>query len=242
MKLTDATFRIFDTETTGFDHDKDQVAEVAWLDVKLKFDVKNAEYVPEIVGSFSELCAIDRPMPFDAMAVNNITPELSENAPPFGPTKAKLLAGDVYYVAHNAAFDTGFFPEIKQDKVLCTNRMARHLIEDHGSYRLQYLRYSLGLYHNEVAEIQAHRAMGDVEVLANLFVDLINRSSIEDVDQLVRLCTTPIKQKIMYFGKKHYGQLWSEVPTSYLNWMKNNVEDLEMDTAYTLQVELASRA
>ena len=136
---------------------------------------------------------------FGAMAIHNITPEDIENCdtfedanlpqegidPEFSGNSLKeyleYLAQEYIWVAHNVDFDV----EVLQKKgiivpnTICTLKVARNALttpdgHDLESYKLQFLRYYLGLYKNEDKNhIQAHDALSDV-----YFLILMNKSNL----------------------------------------------------------------
>jgi exodeoxyribonuclease X len=59
------------------------------------------------------------------------------------------------------------------------------------------------------------------------------------VDELLKLSTKAVVLKKVGFGK-HRGQLWTDVPDSYLTWASG--QDFEPDVKFTVKTELARRA
>ncbi len=118
-------------------------------------------------------------IPEQIQAITGITPAMVRAAPTFetlAPQVLELLAGRIF-VAHNARFDYGF---IKQSfsragltltaDVLCSVRLSRRLEPEHPSHSLD----SLMQRHRLHTEFR-HRAMGDAELVVQLFAVLSKR-------------------------------------------------------------------
>ena len=238
---------LFDTETTGIE-DTDRIIQVGGIFITQAGEV-------EVID---ELCQTNQLIPFEAMEVHGITPEyLSQKAKvPYNETafsqKINSLNNEEnYLVAHNLSFDLkmiekeGFECKMKKIDSL---RCARHLYPDENRHRLQYLRYSLGLYKQEEEEakklnviIKAHDAIGDVLIMKLLLRDMIQKvkslyPNVNIMDKLAELTATPVLLKKFTFGK-YKDRLISEVSQEdmgYLNWMLKNT-DCNEDMEYTLK-------
>ena len=161
-----AKYVLFDTETTGAS-EEDRIIQIGSMIIDIK----------EPIEVYDELCSCEIPIKLEAMEVHNITPDLLENKPKFIDSKFyrrlnELNSSENFLIAHNLPFDLGMLQKegFKNNFTLIdTLRCARHLLEDSPYHRLQYLRYSLELYKNELEEankhnitIKAHDAIGDV--------------------------------------------------------------------------------
>ncbi len=241
-----AKYILFDTETTG-NQEEDRIIQVGAiiLDNKKQVDV------------YDELCSCVEPIKIEAMEVHNITPDLIENKPPFLQTNfyQKLLElnnRENYLIAHNMPFDLGMVQKegfVSNIKLIDTLRCARHLFPESPYHRLQYFRYSLGLYKEEGKEakkyditIKAHNAIGDVLVMKLLLSKLVQvvRENYPDVtnpmDKLEELTKTPVFIEVFKFGK-YKGKKITEVfheDIGYINWMMDKME-LDEDLGYTLK-------
>ncbi len=225
-----------DTETTG-NMPEDRLCQLCY---KLDDTIVSELYKPTI------------PIKIDSMAVHHITNEMVKDAPPFAgsPEAAeltKLFADGAVFVAHNAKFDIGMLEKegVKPSVVIDTYRVARHLDQDGKipSYRLQYLRYFLGI----VIDATAHDAKGDVLVLEQLFERLITKimetekiSRDEAIDQMIDISSRPCLFKSINFGK-YKGSLVSDIAVKdpgYLKWLldeKRKTPEEEEDWIYTLE-------
>src|SRR3989338_11165865 len=236
----------FDTETTG-GGEKDRLLSLA---VKEKGQVKaivNAIYRPPV------------PITLESMAVHHITEKMAENKPAFteaaeyGMLKELFEHEDTVAVAHNVAFDLAMLSRegIAPAQTICTYKIARALDPEEklGQYRLQYLRYLLGL---EV-EALAHDALGDVLVLEALFERLLAKmgeqmgAEEEALRRMIEISSRPMLFTTLRFGK-HKGKRIEDVArtdSSYLEWLLNEKRKdpaAEGDWIYTLEHHLAKSA
>ncbi len=237
MKLQDCVVRLVDTETTGLDYKNDRICEVAY-----------ADFIPdgsgEMLGKMSWMINPGKPIPPEASAINHITDVMVATAPTLDKVLPEIMSAS-FFAAHHAEFDMAFLDpdgRVPKDHVLCTKRLAKHTWPSLDKHSNQYLRY---LFQIKTPEGEAHRAMSDVLVTVGVVSTAIRllRSihDIEDIEQLIALSHLPIFQPTMKFGKKHYGEEWPKVPLSYLSWMRDNVTDLDLDTAHALRTELERR-
>lgn len=239
---------LFDTETTG-NQANDRIIQVGAVIVKSKdsFEV------------FDEYCSTDIPIAVEAMEVHNITPDIIADKPPYKNTGfakriEELNSNENYLIAHNINFDLNMIEKEGFEnklQLIDTLRCAKHIFPDQPYHRLQYLRYSLGIYKDEEDEskklgvsVKAHDAIGDVLVLKLLFSKLIQElkndsSEINPLERMIELTKTPVLMKQFKFGKyKGYdiGKIAKD-DIGYIKWMRNNL-DLDEDMTYTLDYYL----
>ncbi|MDQ5883272.1 MAG: exodeoxyribonuclease [Patescibacteria group bacterium] len=231
------TLIFLDTETTG-NMPEDKLCQLCY---KIGDRIVDELYKP------------DRPISIESMAVHHITEKMVAGKPGFiGSPEYKELEElfskeDSVMIAHNAKFDVGMLEKegLKVCKTIDTFRVARHLDPEGkiSSYRLQYLRYLLGI---EV-EATAHDAKGDVLVLEKLFERLLkkimeteNLSKDTAIDQMVDISSHPVLFKYFNFGK-HKNVSVEEVAKkdrSYLEWLlkqKKETPEDEEDWIYTIE-------
>jgi len=249
-----------DTETTGIS-DSDRIIHLGFMVVD-----SNSNDI-EVHNGF---CLPDVPLSISAMETHHVTPDQLVGKPScIDMSEYKRLLelnnDENILIIHNASFDLkmlekeGFKNEFQ---VVDTLRCAKHLYADEKAHRLQYLRYSLGLYKNEKKEaeklgieIKAHDAIGDVLFMKILTSALLKQVAIQqagygsDSDSrsdsdlmqiLVNLTNTPVLMtKPLAFGK-HKGKTIQEVAKTdagYLNWMMENM-NLDDDMRYTISQAL----
>ena len=239
-----ATYILFDTETTG-NQDKDRIIQVGALIIHSK----------EQIDVYDELCSSKVPIEIEAMEVHNITPDVIADKPPFGDTLFykqlnTLNQKENYLIAHNIDFDLGMLKKegfSNNYTLIDTFRCAMHLYPDMPYHRLQYLRYALELYKDEVEEalslgitIKAHDAIGDVLVMKLLLSKIVKEVHKQYPDsnimqKLAELTTTPVLMKTFKFGK-YKGESIEDIANSdsgYISWMQKNLE-LDENMQYTL--------
>lgn len=228
----------FDTETTG-NESHDRLCQIAYKN--------NSETV-------SELFLPPIPISIESMAVHHITQKMVANKPLFIESplytniKETFESNTSILVAHNAQFDIAMIAkeDIHPKHVICTLRVARHLDAEGiiPSYRLQYLRYYLGI---EIEAI-AHDALGDVLVLEQLFSRLLKKvqekysyTEEQALEFMQEISSQPSLLHTMPFGKhkdKKIKDLATEDP-GYLIWLLNQKKeqsvDGDEDWIYTLE-------
>ena len=236
---------LFDTETTG-NQEEDRIIQIGAMVVGSKGSVT----------VYDELCSASLPIKIEAMEVHNITPELLEGKAPFSATKFYrdiqiLNTPNNYLIAHNINFDLGMLKKEgfqNRMKLVDTLRCAKHLYPDSDAHRLQYFRYSLGLYRDEQQEankhgivIKAHDAIGDVLVMKLLLSKLVAKvkeqyRGVNPMLKLEELTNTPVYMKSFKFGK-YKGEQIEDIArrdSGYIRWMLKSLE-LDEDLKYTLE-------
>jgi DNA polymerase III epsilon subunit-like protein len=188
---------------------------------------------------------------FGAMAIHNITPEMLEDRRYFENTPLptenidpefkgddlieylNFLASKYIWVAHNVEFDIEVLQKkgIRIPKNICTLKVARNALtegnRDLESYKLQYLRYYLGLYKTEDQDhVTAHDALSDVYFLRDLFHYLIDNTKLSP-EQMMVLTKQPQIIREIRFGK-YAGKTLEEIAQidrEYLIWISENMTD-----------------
>jgi DNA polymerase III epsilon subunit-like protein len=239
-----AKYVLFDTETTG-GNEEDKIIQIGSMIVDAK----------EPIEVYDELCSCEVPIKLEAMEIHNITPDLLENKPKFIDSNFykrlnELNTSENFLIAHNMPFDLGMLQKEgfkNKFTLIDTLRCARHLLDNSPYHRLQYLRYSLELYKNELDEankhnitIKAHDAIGDVLVMKLLLSKLVALAKeqfpqVNTMQTLVSLTKQPIFIKTFKFGK-YKGRSIEEIcdeDIGYINWFMKSLE-LDEDMKYTL--------
>ena len=236
----------FDTETTG-GAEKDRLIQLAVKERGVPASLANAIYKPPV------------PISIDSMAVHHITEKMAADKPPFTEApeydalKELFEREDTIAVAHNVAFDLAMLSRegIAPAQTICTYKVSRALDREEkiGQYRLQFLRYFLGL---EI-EALAHDAMGDVLVLEAVFERLLAKmvgqkgSEEQALREMIDLSSRPMLFTTLRFGK-YRGKRIEDVARSdknYLEWLlreKRKDPAGEADWIYTLEQYLAGTA
>lgn len=202
----------YDTETTGIRPDQDRVIEIA-------------AYDPVRQATFEKLINPGRPIPAEATAIHKITDEMVANCPTFEAISQEFIEfcdGDVVLIAHNNdSFDIHFLRhEFSRSSVTMpswkffdTLKWARRYRPDLPRHTLQFLREIYGIPPNN-----AHRALDDVIVLHQIFKEMTDDLSMDEVFSLLHV---PKQVQHMPFGK-HQGTPLSKVPADYVKWLAKN--------------------
>ncbi len=240
-----AKYMLFDTETTG-NQEEDRIIQIGAMLIHSR----------DTIETFDALCFSDTPIKIEAMEIHNITPQLLGGKPlfvqtPFWEVLNQNNTPQNYLIAHNIQFDLGMLVKegfVNHYQLIDTLRCAKHLLPNSPYHRLQYLRYSLGLYRKEAKEaakhnitIKAHDALGDVLVMKLLLSQLFllvkeQFEGVEIMPKLVELTHTPVLMREFKFGK-YKGEQIEEIArrdSGYLAWMLKNLE-LDEDMKYTLK-------
>ncbi len=245
-----ALYILFDTETTGNQAD-DRIIQIGGMILR-----GNSQ-----IDIYSELCLADIPIKVEAMEVHHITPDIIADKPPLTQTDfykkiTQHNQKENYLIAHNITFDLGMLTKEGFENrytLIDTVRCAKHLFAELPYHRLQYLRYSLGLYRQEQSEadklgitIKAHDAIGDVLIMKLLLSKIVERAKerfpgTDVMQKLAELTNTPVLMHYFKFGK-YKERLIEEIAREdrgYLLWMRKNLE-LDEDLSYTLEYYLNS--
>jgi DNA polymerase-3 subunit epsilon len=158
-------YLLLDLETTGATPLKDRITEIALI----RFEDGQE------VDRWQTLVNPETNIPDFIQSITGITNEMVEDAPTFEQVAGELLdyLDDAVMCAHNVRFDHGFLKaEFKRiginlkQKVLCTVKLSRKLYPQYKSHGLSAI-----IERHNLTCTQRHRAMGDVEVMAQ-FIEL----------------------------------------------------------------------
>lgn len=173
------------------------------------------------------------------------------------------------YVAHNAPFDLTMLEKeglIWNNNVIDTLRVAKHMYQDHPEvemHKLQYFRYLFEwddqpwfkgfMDRLEVDEIKPHTALSDVLILWIFLEHMMDEFNLK-VEDMIELSKQPILEKRINFGnifkKKEDTYEWIIENTyfqynkekngyEYLDWACTSMENLNMDTEYSIKYHMA---
>jgi DNA polymerase-3 subunit epsilon len=184
MTVSDATFVVTDTETTGTKAESNRIIEIGAVKVEDGAIVDRFQQLvnPQrsIPGRITKLTGITTGMVFDAPTMEEVLPEYLD------------FLGDGILTAHNLSFDKGFLDaeldRLGRDPIsnetLCTVRLARRLLPGLDSKGLSRL-----VQFYDIAMNGRHRALGDAEatgiVLRRLLSQLEFEHEIDTVEGLL---------------------------------------------------------
>jgi DNA polymerase-3 subunit epsilon len=174
-------FAIVDLETTGGSASLHEVIEVGVVFVEDN----------RITGQWTSLVRPNRYIPPHITTLTGITNADVAGAPSFSSIAKNLyqLLEDTVFLAHNLSFDFSFLQKSFAREGLqfdppraCTVRYTKKLVPGLKSYGLTNLTYHWKL-HNDAR----HRALGDAEVTAKIFLDLLKRDTqLQVLQQLIK--------------------------------------------------------
>lgn len=182
--LREATFVVFDLETTGTHPHTSGITEIGAVKVA----------AGEVIGEFATLVDPGVAIPPQVTALTGITSAMVHDAPPLQqvlPAFLEFVAGCAL-VAHNASFDIGFlraacrthgYPWHKP-AVVCTVRLARRIIprDEATSHKLSTLARLFG-----ARTMPTHRALDDARATVDVFHGLLERVGAVGVHSLEEL-------------------------------------------------------
>jgi len=204
------------------------------------------------IHTFTELIKPSKKIRPEAMAVHHITNEMLKESPLFKESNiARWLKeqnhSENILVGHNIEFDLMMLGKegfVWQGSIIDTLKCTKHLIPEIDRFALQYLRYELGLYKNEyeAAEkvgviLSAHTALSDafhVMLLHQYLNEMADDEALQGLTQQSALVTK------FNFGK-YSGRYIEEIARhdpSYLDWMLNNMFDMDSDLRYSVKYYL----
>lgn len=231
---------MIDTETTGLEG---EVIEVAAVVLESGDEGDDDAGIWDTAGWMSSLVRPSTPIEVEAMAVHHITEEMVSGEMTMSEVveEYKELQDVAVAVAHNAKFDSAMMPDgFAENGWICTYRCACHLWPDAPSHGNQALRYWLKLDVSDMpgdAGMTPHRALYDAWVTSKLLMRMLQERT---ADELLRMTTEPAMLAKMRFGK-HRGELFSEIPWGYLEWLVRQGDSMCPDHVYTARAELDRR-
>jgi len=225
-------FYFLDTETTGVDVNA-SVCEIAWVETDEDFN---------ILSEHQSLVDPEQLIGPSASGVHGIVNKDCENSPTLrefftvdDPScYGKLLAGPAVIAGHRCGFDLRFVAPYfeSQPTPIDTLRWVRKLYPDMETHTLSTCIYALDLPRSA----GAHRALADVMSAYHLCKHICDRTGYT-LQQLAEASLQPMEVQTVPFGKWK-GTPFAKTPRSYLRWMSENMADLDMDTRYTLSLQL----
>ncbi|RXT15151.1 PolC-type DNA polymerase III [Ammoniphilus sp. CFH 90114] len=182
LPLKEATYVVFDVETTGLSVVYNQIIELAAVKVRNGEIIDRFERFANphenLTNTIIELTGITDDMLVDAPEIDQVLNDFRE------------FVGDAVLVAHNAKFDMGFVntgyrklnqPELK-NSVIDTLELARFLLPELKNHRLN----TISNYLN-VELVSHHRAVYDAEATGNVLWKMVLRLEERNMTNLLQL-------------------------------------------------------
>ncbi len=191
-------------------------------------------------------------IPPSASAIHQITNEMVKDSPLFGESLSvqKLEAinlPDTILVSHNAPFELAMLQKegiAWQGEIIDTLKCSQSLMDDLEGYSLQFLRYELRLYRDEVNVFEAfcvpivpHHALSDAlhtRMILDYLLDLA------DIEQLIQISKSHVLLSRLPFGKyakKRIEEIALKDP-GYLKWMCESLMDMDEDLRYSIDYHM----
>jgi DNA polymerase III epsilon subunit family exonuclease len=228
MLLKEATFTVFDFETTGlYPYGGDKICEIGAIKIDLATKIKK---------KFHSLVDPQKAISRSAFLVNGITYDMLREAPKIYdvlPSFLEFIKGSIL-VAYNAGFDVGFFEcALKDDKYILEDyyiidvlRLARILFPEVGRYNLANVARTLGMY-----PLREHRAISDASMTLEIFkkeLDILTAYGVKTIDDIAQ--TKPKRARVIKRVKDYKIELiksairnQKKLSITYLSCWKNEL-------------------
>lgn len=190
----------FDLETTGLHPESNEIIEIGAV------KVQNGQ----IVSSFQQLVKPSNPVPPQASKVNHITNTLLKDSPTIVEVLPRFLEfiKDVpVLIAHNANFDAGFLCAAADHNALTINHsyvdsleIAKEAWPDLPNKKLGTVADHIG-----VVNQQAHRALGDAEVVHEIVKAALQGIPEKKQEEEVRSLQNRLEEEISALDNKLEG-------------------------------------
>ncbi|MFH1996678.1 MAG: exonuclease domain-containing protein [Candidatus Omnitrophota bacterium] len=196
MLIKEATFTVFDFETTGlFPYAGDRICEIGAIRVDLKAKTRR---------EFHAMVDPGRPISYGAFLVNRITEDMVQGAPKISEALPVFMEfiKDSVLVAYNAGFDIGFLEyalgedeknALKDYQVIDALKLARKLFPGLPSYGLGNVARSL-----RIRPQKEHRAISDAAMTLEIFqreANLLIKQGARRIDDIIK--AQPRKKKLV---------------------------------------------
>lgn len=175
MPLSQLTFTVVDTETTGFSPKSAKLVEIGALRV-------NNDMTIDTENMFSQLVNPQCHIGYDTYRIHGISNEMVANMPDISEVIPKFVdfSKNTVIVAHNARFDMGFIDAAMSEygleqahiAVLDTVKLARKAFPGFKSYSLDVMINHLNLT-ADIEDSYRHRALFDAAHTAQLLIKCI---------------------------------------------------------------------
>lgn len=235
VAVEDATYVVFDLETTGLSASSSSICEIGAVRVRGL----------ELEERFETLVNPRRPLPAPVAALTGIDPGALRGAPPVELAVRRFLdfAGDAVLVAHNARFDMAFLDrEVERltgrrpaAPVVDTLWLARRLLAGRLSrVGLASLSHFFG-----TAVRPSHRALPDAEATAEILLSLIGLAQERGTSTVAELVDLAAPRARRLAGKRSLVAAAPPKPGVYL-FRDRNEQVLYVGRARDLRARLRS--
>lgn len=255
MSLNKARIRVLDLESTHPTPAEGGLVEIGYCDVEAQaLDLAGLPTAWKVMGGRGRLCNPGCPIPPETEAIHHIGDEDVAGEPDwkalFGALLRKAEADNVIaYAAYGADFELQYMhpdwlgpnPPPMVDVYKVGLRVWQDRPPHHSNRALQYWRRPVGL--NKADALPNHRAFPDALVSAFLLRDLLNDEGVA-LEQMIEWSKLPALTVRCYIGdwrNDGKGTPWSEVDTSFLEWILYKGFHDKPDVRYTAEYHLERR-
>lgn len=188
----DPLLAIVDLETTGLNHETDEIIEIGIILVQYNVESN----IPRILATYNGLQPASKPLPEVITRITGITDKDLAGQSIDWPEVSKLFFLADFVVCHNAAFDRKFIEaqspvgkEIMDKSFACTKNDIDWQAKGYANTKLDYLNWSMGYFYD------GHRAINDCWATLNIIVQSGEMARLKFESKMsyecVRLFNTP---------------------------------------------------
>ena len=197
INISDVTFSVFDTETTGLEYNKgDKILSVSSVKVK-NFEIVKDDQLDEFCDPMVEI----KP---ENEQIHHISNRMVRGKPNIYDLEEKIRAffKRSVLVAHNVKFDCNFLisnlahsqleSRIREAVKLDTVFFAAGVYPELETYELSELCNQLNVSHHDKLR---HSSLGDSIITARLFIHLLKKSKVKNVKEILNI--SKLGQKVL---------------------------------------------
>ncbi|MDC4480797.1 3'-5' exonuclease [Acinetobacter baumannii] len=206
---------IFDTETNRLHGLPIQISYVPCSNEHGVINTQNEAF-------FNQFFSIDEPICYGSMAIHHIVESDLVNKPSY--KTFRLPESVEYVIGHNVEYDIEALRRcgmpVDHLKPICTMALSKKVFPDAQSYKLGALIYMLSAHQTTTRKIlkNAHDALVDVQLTADLLKALQQRLKAADFEYLHQMTVQACIPTVLSFGK-YKGTPINDVDISYVLWL-----------------------
>jgi len=189
IQISEVSFTVFDTETTGLDYNKgDKILSVSGVKVK-NYEVLKDNKLDEFCDPMVEI----KP---ENEQIHHISNRMVRGKPNIYELEEKIRSffKKSVLVAHNVKFDcsflinnlayTEFESRVREAVKVDTVFFAAGVYPEFKTYELSELCNQLGISHHDQLR---HSSLGDSIITARLFIHLLKKSKVQNIKEILNI-------------------------------------------------------